>query len=71
MGLKNLEGHNWSLALIGIKEDRSKRDSKSIELMFDPNRRLFTNFHAFVRALTDQGEPELNLFDLNSMESII
>ena len=61
MGLKDLRGHNWSLALLGVTEGFSNQ-SGPIPLRIDPERILFTNYHTFVRALTDQGEPDENLF---------
>ena len=64
--LGNLKDYNWTLALIGISEDLSSpKASGSIPLVVDGTRMLFTSYHAFVRALTDQGQPCPELFEDN------
>lgn len=62
-GLKDLTGYNWTLALIGIAEDNSQPPQPGpVPLKIDNNRLLFTGYHTFVRALTDQGLPNNDLF---------
>lgn len=54
----------WSLALLGFIEDNQGASTEhSIGLSIDPKRTLFTDYHSFSRALTDQGtyDPELFL----------
>lgn len=56
--LRNLRDHNWTLALVGFKENASQRPSSGpIPLVIDENRILFTDYQTFVRAITDQGQP--------------
>lgn len=61
--LRDLKEHNWTLCLLGIKEDTSKpRTFGPIPLTVDEDRTLFTNYSTFVRTLTDQGGPEPSIF---------
>jgi hypothetical protein len=61
--LRDLRSHNWTLCLLGIKEDVSKpKVPGSIPLQVDGGRLLYTNYSTFVRTLTDQGGPEPSIF---------
>ena len=61
--LPDLREHNWTLALIGFKEDTSgTRQDSSISLIVDEDRLLYTNYQTFVQALINQGEPTPNAF---------
>ncbi|NAX43532.1 MULTISPECIES: NotI family restriction endonuclease [unclassified Vibrio] len=61
--LRDLKEHNWTLCLLGIKEDTSKpKIFGPIPLTIDEDRTLFTNYSTFVRTLTDQGGPEPSIF---------
>ena len=61
--LRDLKEHNWTLCLLGIKEDDSEPvQSGPIPLTIDDERTLFTNYSTFVRTLTDQGGPEPSIF---------
>ncbi|MGR5238399.1 hypothetical protein [Vibrio alfacsensis] len=61
--LRDLKEHNWTLCLLGIKEDLSEpAQSGPIPLTIDNERTLFTNYSTFVRTLTDQGGPEPSIF---------
>jgi hypothetical protein len=63
-GIKDLKGYNWTLALLGFSEDTSNPPTHGpIPLIVDPERTLYTNYHTFVRALTDQGPPCAGLFE--------
>lgn len=54
--LPNLHDHNWTLALVGIKEDSSAPAvSGPVPLIVDESRLLFTNYQTFVHALINQG----------------
>lgn len=70
--LPDLHTHNWTLALIGIKEDdRNPIVPGPIPLMVDESRLLFTNYQTFVHALINQGLPTPEAFtgeflDLNN-----
>ncbi len=64
-GLRNLENHNWTLALIGFDEDSAPAQAGPIPLKAIPEKRLYTDYQAFVRALTDQGEPCAETFSGN------
>lgn len=75
--LPDLRNYNWTLALIGIKEDRSKpATSGPIPLVVDEGRLLYTNYQTFVQALINQGEPSPEAFcgefvNLNNQKIII
>jgi len=61
--VSDLRTFGWSLALVSFKELQeypSKPDS--VKLIIDDKRLLFTSYHAFTRALTDQGEPSNTIF---------
>lgn len=61
--LPNLHLHNWTLALIGIKEDTSAPAVPgSVPLVVDEERLLFTNYQTFVHALINQGLPSREAF---------
>ena len=61
--LRDLKEHNWTLCLLGIKEDKSKPPTAGpIPLMINEEKTLFTNYSTFVRTLTDQGGPEPSIF---------
>lgn len=61
--LRDLKEHNWTLCLLGIKEDKSSPPVVgAIPLMVDEDKTLFTNYSTFVRTLTDQGGPEPTIF---------
>lgn len=70
--LPNLRLHNWTLALIAIKEDTTQPPQPGpIPLCVDETRMLFTNYQTFVQALINQGEPSPEAFrgdfrDLNN-----
>lgn len=62
--LRDLREHNWTLCLLGIKEDKSKAPTAGpIPLDIDESRLLYTNYSTFVRTLTDQGGPEPSIFE--------
>jgi hypothetical protein len=55
----------WTLALIGVSEGVGKGSfstADSISLQLDPSRTLITDYGAFARALTDQGQYDPELF---------
>lgn len=61
--LPDLRKHNWTLALIGIKEDTSADVVPGpIPLTIDEDRLLFTNYQTFVHALINQGLPSPDAF---------
>ena len=61
--LPDLRNYNWTLALLGIKEDTSIPIVPGpIPLCVDEERMLFTNYQTFVQALINQGEPSLDAF---------
>ncbi len=61
--LPDLKDYNWTLALIGIKEDvNAPIRPGPIPLCVDEERMLFTNYQTFVQALINQGEPSLDAF---------
>lgn len=61
--LPDLKNYNWTLALIGIKEDTSAPIVPGpIPITVDETRMLFTNYQTFVQALINQGEPSLDAF---------
>lgn len=61
--LPNLKQYNWTLALIGIKEDISAEPKYGpIPLTVDESRILYTNYQTFVQALINQGEPSPQAF---------
>jgi hypothetical protein len=59
--LMDLRGANWTLAVIAFKEDTIGVPPAcapcSIPLTIDETRTKFTNYSAFVQALTNQGKP--------------
>lgn len=62
--LRDLRKHNWTLCLLGIKEDKTEiPKAGAIPLTVDEDRLLFTNYSTFVRTLTDQGGPEPSIFE--------
>ena len=62
--LRDLRQHNWTLCLLGIKEDKTEiPKAGAIPLTVDEDRLLFTNYSTFVRTLTDQGGPEPSIFE--------
>jgi hypothetical protein len=70
--LPNLREHNWTLALIAIKENTEQPSQPGpISICVDETRMLFTNYQTFVQALINQGEPSPEAFrgdfiDLNN-----
>lgn len=61
--LPDLHNHNWTLALIGIKEDTDAPiHPGAIPLKVDTERLLFTNYQTFVHALINQGQPSEDAF---------
>lgn len=61
--LPKLRDHNWTLALLGIVEDKSKSPKQGpIPLLFDEDKMLFTNYQSFVHALINQGLPSPEAF---------
>lgn len=69
-GLRDLEGHAWNLAVLGFCEQHvPTTETGSISFVIDDDRKLFTNFHTFVRALADQGKANKEIF-LGSFESL-
>lgn len=71
--LPDLRGHNWTLALLGIKEAPNSGRGGPIPLCIDDNKLLYTNYQTFVQALINQGQPAPEAFsgtfvDLNNHE---
>lgn len=61
--LPDLRRHNWTLALIAIKENTEQPHQQGpIPLCVDETRMLFTNYQTFVQALINQGEPSPEAF---------
>lgn len=61
--LPDLRRHNWTLALIAIKENTEHAPQQGpIPLCVDETRMLFTNYQTFVQALINQGEPSPEAF---------
>lgn len=61
--LPDLHSYNWTLALIGIKEDVSNSPVPGpVPLIVDESRLLFTNYQTFVHALINQGLPSPKAF---------
>lgn len=59
----NLRNYGWTLALLCFDEDTSISPiGGPVPLIIDSNRMLFTDYQAFVRALTDQGNPSPQTF---------
>lgn len=59
----DLRRYNWTLALVGISEDRTASVTAGpVPLVVDANRLLFTNYQTFVQALINQGEPSSSAF---------
>ncbi|KWX73548.1 hypothetical protein [Paenibacillus jilunlii] len=59
--LPPLKEHNWTLAFLEICEDHNKTIVPG-PLPLKIGRRLFTNYHTFVHALINQGEPSPETF---------
>jgi hypothetical protein len=61
--LRNLRAFNWSLALLAFMEDPAPpKKPGPIPLVMDPKRQLFTNYPTFVQVLTNQGDPNPDMF---------
>ncbi len=60
--LNNLKNHNWTLCLIGFKENPIPILGDPIKYIIDDERVLFTNYQSFVQYLTNQGEPHPEMF---------
>lgn len=61
--LPDLHDHNWTLAIIGIKEDTSSPPAPGpVPLVVDETRLLYTNYQTFVHALINQGLPSPEAF---------
>ena len=61
--LPDLKEYNWTLAILGIKEDTAVPVTPGpIPITIDETRMLYTNYQTFVQALINQGEPSLNAF---------
>lgn len=61
--LPDLRNYNWTLAIIGIKEDTSvEKTAGPIPLIVDESRLLYTNYQTFVQALINQGNPSVEAF---------
>ncbi|MBE5395206.1 restriction endonuclease [Brevibacillus borstelensis] len=60
---KDLRDYTWSLAIIGIAEDKENKPVPGpIPLKVDESRVLFTNYGNFLQALTNQGYPTPGAF---------
>lgn len=60
---RDLRAATWSLAIIGIKEDRTKEiTSGPVPLVIDEGRLLFTSYNNFLMALVNQGYPSPGAF---------
>lgn len=71
--LPDLRNHNWTLAIIGIKEDKSTPPAPGpVPLIVDESRLLYTNYQTFVHALINQGLPSPDAFkgDFISLNNI-
>ena len=61
--LPDLKEYNWTLAILGIKEDTTVPVTPGpIPITIDETRMLYTNYQTFVQALINQGEPSLHAF---------
>lgn len=61
--LPDLRTHNWTLAIIGIKEDTSSPPTPGpVPLVVDESRLIYTNYQTFVHALINQGLPSPDAF---------
>jgi len=63
----DLRKGNWTLAIIGVSEDRSTTPSSwgtgsSVRLQVDQSRLLFTSYARFVQAIVNQGGVDDSLF---------
>lgn len=71
-GIPDLKDYNWTLCLMGIKEDTSKEKVPGpVPVCVDQSRLLYTNYQTFVQALINRGEPTPDAFkgeflDLNN-----
>ena len=64
--MPNLKNHNWTLAIIGIKEDKTNPATAGpVPLVVDNTRLLYTNYQTFVHALINQGMPSPSAFSGN------
>jgi hypothetical protein len=62
--LRDLKKHNWTLCLLPIEEDKSKKlIHGAIPLKINEEKAIFTNYSTFVRFLTDQGYPCPEIFE--------
>ncbi|MCP3777161.1 hypothetical protein [Paenibacillus sp. MZ03-122A] len=59
--LPSLKEHNWTLAFLEISEDQEQPILPG-PLPLRVGRKLFTNYHTFVHALINQGEPSPDTF---------
>jgi len=73
--LPDLKQYNWTLAILGIKEDTAAPIVPGpIPLTVDDSRLLYTNYQTFVQALINQGEPSIDAFRgeyVNLMNEVI
>lgn len=64
--LKSLTDDGWNLALLAFREDADAAAPlsapNSIQFQIDPERTLFTSYPSFVQALTNQGNPQPQVF---------
>ena len=61
--MPDLRTHNWTLALVGIKEDETAPVVPGpIPLKVDESRLFYTNYQTFVHALINQGIPSPDAF---------
>jgi len=60
--LRDLREHNWTLALIGFKDNFSSTDSGPLGFEIDQERIFFTDYQNFVRVITDVGQPSPESF---------
>ena len=61
--LRDLRLHNWTLALICIDEDNSTAPAFGpIPLQINKEKMIFTNYNSFVIQLTNQGDPDPEIF---------
>lgn len=59
--MTNLKDHNWTVALITFKEEKSDKPGP-IKFVIDKNRVLFTTYITFVQTLINQGKPHPEMF---------
>ena len=58
--LTDLRKHSWTLAILGIKDHID--DTGRVKIGIDKSRMLFTNYHSFLQVLTNQGNPNPEMF---------